>query len=64
MKALPYDAKMSSPEIQNVLLHLTTSVLHEHIEHEVKNVSFYAVLADEVEDASMKEFLPSLCSVF
>ena len=57
MKALPYNAKMLSPDIQNDLLQSLTSVLLDHIKHEAENVICYAVLADEVKDASKKELL-------
>ena len=57
MKALPDNAKMLSPDIQNDLLQSLTSVLLDHIKHEAENVICYAVLADEVKDASKKELL-------
>lgn len=57
MKTLPNNAKMRSPEIQNDLLQSTTSVLLSHIKHEVETAKYYAILADEVKDASKKELL-------
>ena len=57
MKALPDNAKMLSPDIQNDLLQSLTSVLLDHIKHKAENVICYAVFADEVKDASKKELL-------
>ena len=54
---LPRNAKMLSPNIQNDLLSSLTSVLLEHVKHEVENASCYAILADEMKDASKKELL-------
>ena len=48
---------MISPDIENDLLQSLTSVLLRHIKHEAENVICYAVLADEVKDASKKELL-------
>ena len=46
---------MLSPNIQNDLLFSLTSVLLEHVKHEVENASCYAILADEMKDAFKKE---------
>ena len=48
---------MLSPDIQNDSLTSLASVLLEHVKHEVENASCYAILADEVKDASKKELL-------
>ena len=48
---------MLSPDIQNDLLTSLASVLLERVKHEVENASCYAILADEVKDASKKELL-------
>ena len=57
IESLPGNAKMLSPDIQNDLLTSLASVLLEHVKHEVENASCYAILADEVKDASKKELL-------
>ena len=48
---------MLSPDIQNDLLTSLALVLLEHVKHEAENESCYAMLADEVKDASKKELL-------
>ena len=48
---------MLSPDIQNDLLASLTSVLLDHVKHEVENASCYAILADEVKDRSKKALL-------
>ena len=57
IKNLPKNAKMLSPDIQNDLLASLTSVLLDHVKHEVENASCYAILADEVKDTSKKALL-------
>ena len=54
---LPGNANMLSPDIQNDLLASLTSVLLNHVKHEVENASCYAILADEVKDTSTKALL-------
>ena len=43
---------MFSPDIQNDLHASLTSVLLDHVKHEVENASCYVILADEVKYTS------------
>ena len=57
IEILPGNSKMLSPDFQNDFLTSLALVLLEHVKHEVENASCYAILADEVKDASKKELL-------
>ncbi|KAI6646225.1 Zinc finger MYM-type protein 1-like [Oopsacas minuta] len=57
IESLPGNAKMLSPDIQNDLLTSLASVLLDYVKSEVEIASCYAILADEVKDASKKELL-------
>ena len=52
-----YDSNVTISDFQNDLLTSLALVLLEHVKHEVENASCYAILADEVKDASKKELL-------
>ncbi|KAI6648802.1 Zinc finger MYM-type protein 1-like [Oopsacas minuta] len=56
IESLPGNAKMLSPDIQNDLFTSLASVLLDYVS-EVEIASCYAILADEVKDASKKELL-------
>ncbi|KAI6659566.1 Zinc finger MYM-type protein 1-like [Oopsacas minuta] len=57
IESLPGNAKMLSPDIQNDLFTSLASVLLDYVKSEVEIASCYAILADEVKDASKKELL-------
>ena len=54
---LPANSKLISPDIQNELLEASKQELLDIIKSEVQKATRYAILADEVKDASKRELL-------
>lgn len=54
---LPANSKLISPDIQNELLEASKQELLDIIRSEVRKATKYAILADEVKDASKRELL-------
>ena len=53
----PRNATYTSPEIQNLLLHLLASTVRENITLAAKKSGMYSILADETKDSSKEEQL-------
>ena len=59
-KSAPRNATYRSPNIQNQLISCAGSFVREAILREVREASFFSILADEVQDVSNIEQMP-LC---
>ena len=57
LKESPSNATYLSPDIQNVLITLTGEEILSSISSEVKDISCFAVIADETTDKSIKSQL-------
>ena len=57
MDSGPRNATYTSPEIQNLLLHLLASTVRENITLAAKKSGMYSILADETKDSSKEEQL-------
>ncbi len=54
---LPSNSKLMSPDIQNDLIESSKRVFLDIVKSEIHTAKIYAILADEVKDASKKELL-------
>ena len=51
----PQNATYTSPEIQNLLLHIMASAVRQNICNAIQSAGYFSILADESKDLSKKE---------
>ena len=57
LEGRPKNATYTSPEVQNLLLHIMATTIQEEFCSAAKKAGIYSVLADEIKDCSKEEQL-------